>query len=101
MTIKTSASTKTATAAYIWPIFCDVIIDGVPNMTEGSKMKVRWAADGWDMLINVQVGVKSDSQKLEVVGKGNLRTSDVYTGYIAKRRVMLRSAKDGIWFFGI
>ena len=58
-------------------------IDGVPNMTEGSKMKLRWAADGWDVFIKVTVGVKRDSQKLEVVEKGNLRASEVYTSYIA------------------
>ena len=49
------------------------------------------------MLIKVTVGVKRDSQKLEVVGNGNLRASDVYTSYIAKRRVTLGSSKkDGI-----
>ena len=52
------------------------------------------------MLIKVKVGVKRDFQKLEVVGKGNLRASDVYTSYIAKRRVTLGSTKkDVIWFF--
>ena len=34
------------------------------------------------MLIKVKVGVKHDSQKLEMVGKGNLPASDVYTSYI-------------------
>ena len=54
------------------------------------------------MLIMVKVGAKRDSHKLEVVGKGNLRASDVYTSYMAKRRVTFRSTKkDGIWFFGI
>ena len=49
------------------------------------------------MLTKVKVGVKCDLQKLEVVGNGNLRASDVYTSYIAKRRVTLGSdKKDGI-----
>ena len=49
------------------------------------------------MLIKVKVGVKCDSQKLEVVGKGYLHASDVYTSYMVKRRVMLGSTKkDGI-----
>ena len=41
------------------------------------------------MLIKVKVGVKRDSQKLEVVGKGNRCASDVYISNIAKRRVSL------------
>ena len=45
------------------------------------------------MLIKVKVRVKRDSQKLEVVGEGNQHASDVYTSYIAKRRVMLGSAR--------
>ena len=45
------------------------------------------------MLIKVNVGVKHDSQKIEVVGKDNLCAIDVYTSYIAKRRVTLGSAK--------
>ena len=49
------------------------------------------------MIIKVKVGVKRDSPKVELVGKGNLRASDVYTSYMAKRRVTLESAKkDGI-----
>ena len=41
------------------------------------------------MLIKVKIGVKRDSQMLEVVGKGNLRASNVYTSYMTKRRVTL------------
>ena len=41
------------------------------------------------MLIKVMVGSKHDSQKLEVLGKGNLSASNVYTSYMAKRRVTL------------
>ena len=49
------------------------------------------------MLIKVKAGVKHYSKKLEVVGKGNLCAIDVYTSYMAKRRVTLGSAKkDGI-----
>ena len=43
-----------------------------------------------------------NSQKPEVVRKGNLRASDVYTSYIAKTRITRESVKkDDIWFFGI
>ena len=49
------------------------------------------------MLIKVRVAVKRDSQKLDVVGKGNLRVSNVYNSYMAKTRVSLGSTKkDGI-----
>ena len=41
------------------------------------------------MLIKGNVGVKHDSQKLEVVGKGNLHASNVYTSYMAKGRLRL------------
>ena len=45
------------------------------------------------MLIKVKVGVKRDSQKLEVVEKGSLRASNIYDGYMTKRGVTLESAK--------
>ena len=49
------------------------------------------------MPIKVKVGVKQDSQKREMVGKCNLRASDVYTSYMAKRIITLGSTKkDGI-----
>ena len=48
------------------------------------------------MLIKVKVGVKRDFQKLEVVGKGNLRASDVYTSYVAKKRVTLKSTEKDV-----
>ena len=53
------------------------------------------------MLIKVKVGVKRDSQKLEVVGKDNLRASDVYTSYMDKRRVTLGSTKKDIRGLGL
>ena len=49
------------------------------------------------MPIKVKAGVKRDSQKLEVVENGNLRASNACTGYMAKRRATLGSAKkDGV-----
>ena len=49
------------------------------------------------MPIKVKVEVEHDCQKREMVGKGNLRASNVYTSYMAKRIVTLGSTKkDGI-----
>ena len=49
------------------------------------------------MLIKVNVGVKRDSQTLEVVGKIICVPAIVYTIYMAKKRVTLGSTKkDGI-----